>query len=92
MKTYPVQDRLTLTEAQALGVDRGNVWRSIGLGLRGVRAISTGVKRRPEKGEWYLSGAIPEAYRALNDLDHPYIIARIVKVRTEEKIIIEKTL
>lgn len=34
----------------------------------------TGEKRPPRKGEWYLSGAIPAAYRAPNDLSTPYII------------------
>jgi hypothetical protein len=31
--------------------------------------------RAPRKGEWYVSGAIPAAYRAPNDLDTPYRIA-----------------
>lgn len=37
--------------------------------------VSTGIKRPPRKGEWYLSGAIVSAYRAPNDLDTPYLIA-----------------
>lgn len=36
----------------------------------------TGEFRAPRKGEWYLSGAIPEAYRAPNDLSTPYHILR----------------
>jgi hypothetical protein len=43
-----------------------------------LRAQFTGEFRRPRKGEWYLSGAIVEAYLALNDMTTPYHIARIV--------------
>ena len=32
--------------------------------------------RCPKKGEFYVSGAIPEAYRARNDLPSPYWIVR----------------
>lgn len=38
----------------------------------------TGEKRPPRRGEFYLSGAIVEAYRAPNDLDTPYHIAVLV--------------
>jgi hypothetical protein len=38
--------------------------------------VSTGRYRKPLKGEFYLSGAIPTAYRAPNDLGSPYIILR----------------
>jgi hypothetical protein len=49
---------------------------------RNLRAERTGEMRKPRKGEWYLSGAIIEAYRAPNDLTVAYPIARIVKTRT----------
>lgn len=42
-------------------------------------AVATGDFYPPRKGEWYLSGAIVEAYRAPNDLSTPYHIARIVE-------------
>ncbi len=45
-----------------------------------IRAQFTGEFRPPKKGEWYLSGAVVEAYRAPNDLSTPYYIARIVWV------------
>jgi hypothetical protein len=38
--------------------------------------VRTGEKRPPRKGEWYLSGAIPNAYRAPNDLSIAYHILR----------------
>ena len=35
--------------------------------------------RCPKKGEYFISGAIPTAYRAANDLTTPYYIATIVE-------------
>lgn len=46
-----------------------------------VRFKRTKEFRAPKKGEWYLSGAIAEAYRAPNDLSSPYWIATRVSVR-----------
>lgn len=43
-----------------------------------TRARATGEFRRPRKGEWYLSGAILEAYRAPSDLSAEFHIARLV--------------
>lgn len=45
------------------------------------RAKPTGEYRPPKADEWYLSGAIVEAYRAPNDLSPPYFIARIVRAK-----------
>lgn len=45
--------------------------------------IRTGEFRAPRAGEWYLSGAYPEAYRAKNDLDVQYHICEIVRTRTK---------
>jgi hypothetical protein len=44
--------------------------------------VRTGEFRPPKKGEWYLSGAIPRAYKALNDLTSPY---HIMRPATEEE-------
>ena len=44
----------------------------------GIRAMATGEMREPRKGEWFLSGAIIEAYRAQNDLASEYNIAKLV--------------
>ena len=46
----------------------------------GIRAMATGEIREPRKGEWFLSGAIVEAYRANNDLSIAYNIAKLVVV------------
>jgi len=48
-----------------------------------VGAVRTGEKRPPKAGEWYISGAIPEAYRQPHDGTSPQIIARLIKYRTE---------
>ena len=53
---------------------------------KNYRAISTGTIRPPKKGEYYLSGAIPEAYRAPNDLTVSHHIARIVRIKIEQVI------
>jgi hypothetical protein len=37
----------------------------------------TGEFRPPKKGEFYLSGAVPEVYRALEDLESSYHIVRL---------------
>ena len=49
---------------------------------RNTRAVGTGEFRAPKKGEWYLSGALVTAYRAPNDFTSPYMIAKLVQVKT----------
>ena len=52
----------------------------------GVRWVAekTGVFRTPKAGEWFLSGAIPEGYRAASDnIKTAYYILRLVQVRRE---------
>jgi len=49
-----------------------------------TRFKATGEFRPPKKGEFYLSGAIIEAYRAPNDLSQAYWIAVPVKTKTVE--------
>lgn len=46
-----------------------------------TRFVSTGEKRCPKKGEYFLSGAIIEAYEAKVDLTTVYHIAKPVKVK-----------
>jgi hypothetical protein len=41
--------------------------------------------RRPKKGEYYVSGAIPEAYRAPNDLPTEYLVVeRLVEHKLKQ--------
>ena len=51
-----------------------------------TKAIETEEFRPPRKGEWFLSGAIVQAYQAPDDLSTPYHIARLVRTETVERI------
>lgn len=44
-------------------------------------AVGTASKRCPKKGEWFLSGAIPQGYKAPNDLGDEYNILRLMLMR-----------
>lgn len=37
--------------------------------------------RCPRAGDWFLSGAVVEAYRATSDMDRGYAVGRLVKGR-----------
>ena len=54
-----------------------------------VQASRLGLFRPPRKGEWYLSGAVPEAYIATDDLSEAY---HIVSVCVTEKIVTRRAL
>jgi hypothetical protein len=56
-----------------------NVRYPAGEGLRTRRFVRTGEFREPRAGEWYLSGAIPEAWRAPNALSTKFHILRQVE-------------
>ena len=40
-----------------------------------LKVVYTGEKRRPKKGEFFISGAIPTAYQAVADMDTVHCIA-----------------
>lgn len=83
MKLYPVADHVPFNEGKALGAPVLN-----GFMLKGnLRAIKTREKRCPKRGEWFLSGAIAEAYKAPNDLSQEYHIAKLVRI---EQVITER--
>lgn len=96
---YPVADYIPMADRNALGVDSRATVAELLLrtphpklnvpSLR-IMAVFTGEKRRPKKGEWYLSGAVVEAYRAPNDLPTEFHIAKLVLV--EEQLILKRTL
>lgn len=50
----------------------------------GYRVKWTGEIREPKAGEWYLSGAIIEGYRAKFDLHYRYPIGKLIRVRKVE--------
>jgi hypothetical protein len=48
-----------------------------------IGAIRTGEKRPAKAGEWFISGAIPEAYRMPNDSTVTQTIAKLITYRLE---------
>lgn len=93
-KLYPVAERIPLEDVERLGLKRakpgsapdpdqiGQPLISMGMPARNVHAQATGEFRAPKRGEWYLSGAIVEAYRAPNDLTQEFHIAKLVRTVT----------
>lgn len=55
------------------------------------RVKATGEFRPPKNGEWYLSGAIVEAYRAHVDLSTPYHIGKLVSGKTVTRWVPDET-
>ena len=80
---YPLGDRLTLAESRRFGLSMASDL-TIQASMRGRW---TGEQRPPRAGEWYLSGALIEAYRAPSDLSAPYPIAELVKIRVETRVV-----
>lgn len=58
-------------------------YKLLGRGRR-LMVQYTGEKRRPKKGEWFLSGAVVDGYEAYNDLSQIYHIGELVIVETKE--------
>lgn len=84
MKFYPIADNLSAEDRQKTGFKGATNLFSLGWSTDRLKAVATGEKRCPKAGEWYLSGAIVEAYRARADLSTPYHIAKLVKVERVE--------
>ena len=82
MKLYPVIDYIDNQELANVGGNPAFPILDIMQQKRNIRAVYIGETRPPKKGEWFLSGAIVEAYRALNDLTSAYPIARLVMTKT----------
>jgi hypothetical protein len=80
-KLFPVMDRVSKEEYVKFGLKgtQGIPYPPIGRPAKGVKARWTGEKRCPKAGEWYLSGAEVEAYKAPSDLSEVYHIAELVK-------------
>ena len=87
IKRYQLGDRVSLEERQQFGLsfkeaNRPSYCRASKDGFY-LRAIKTDSFREPKKGEWYLSGAIPKAYKAPNDLGIRFRIMKLTKVKKE---------
>lgn len=83
-KFYELADRLTIEERNK--IPRLKVLsfnEKIIFEHNNVRAQKTGEFRCPRQGEWYLSGAIVQAWRTPNDLTSPYHIAKLVVIETK---------
>lgn len=82
---YPLGDSLTFEERAKFGIgvsqEALQAMRENKIEMRAV-LVAPREFRRVRKGEWYLSGAIPSAYRAANDLECKYYICRLVKTQT----------
>jgi len=84
-KLYPVYDRLSTAESKALGFNSiPVVLTSVGMPARDVHAVRTGEFREPNKDEWYLSGAIPGAWKAPNSLSCKFHICKLVRAKPEQ--------
>ncbi len=85
MKIYPLWDYPRRADLEHLKIDWSELttMQIIGLKNNKIKAIKTGEFREPKKGEWYLSGAIVEAYRAPNNLSTKFHIAKLVLTETK---------
>lgn len=77
---YRLRDRLSNQELEILS--RSYPTLTLKEVERGVRCITKAGQPMvcPKKGDWYISGAIPEAYRAPNDLPTPSHLGYLVVV------------
>lgn len=88
-KLYKLGDHLSIKERERFGIKTFKESYSIGWAERDgilIRAQMTGVVRPPKKGEWYISGAKPVAYKAPNDLTQKHVLAELVRVKRETKV------
>ena len=93
-KTYPLANLQKPTPEQLADLQLARHGFSLMRTLSGarykwkdIRAVKTGEFRPPVAGEWYLSVAIPEAYRAIGDMHQRMWICRLVLTNYCEKII-----
>lgn len=88
MKTehYPLGDTLNLTERKQFGLSIDEAIRLLMIqnprkdGVY-VRAVKTGEFRSPKRGEWYLSGAEPFAFRASTDYVTKFHIVKLQTIK-----------
>ena len=90
LQHYRLGDTPTQDECDRLGVLRKDQlvtsWSPPQCDGEFVAAKRTHEFRAPRKGEWYLSGATPLAFRAHNDLSTEYRIMRLVVLESYTKV------
>lgn len=85
---YQVIDRPTWRELKVLGFHESfQILVAMGKPFRpdmvGLVAVKTNQYRKPLRDEWFLSGAIPEVFRASCDYAHEYHIMRLIAIETK---------
>jgi hypothetical protein len=78
MKIYPINDYPNYEEKKQLGFTCKDI-----LIKNNCRVIKLNEFRKPQKGEWYLSGAIVKGYKAMENLSSEYHICKLVRVKTK---------
>lgn len=78
---FPLAEDPLQAECDALGISRWPMMHKKKKDGLQLRAILTGEERAPNQNEWYLSGAIPEAYRAPYSLTQVFHICKLVLVQ-----------
>lgn len=82
MKTFRICDRLPFQFLRPLAQEAQYTGQFLWTFQdKNLRAVATDEFRPPRKGEFYLSGAEIEAYRAPRDLSTLYRIAHIVLIK-----------
>lgn len=76
---FPCAEPPTQAEYESVGIRSDRYHPSK---RRMVRVEATGEFRCPKQGEWYVSGAIAEGWRAPSDLSTAFYIAALVRVTT----------
>jgi len=60
-------------------------YKPLGNNVVGIMAVKTGEMRPPKAGEWYICGTTPHAWKAKEDYQTAYEIAKLVTTRTKTK-------
>jgi hypothetical protein len=82
-KQFYVGDHVTNKEMKSLGIDTQGmkIEEKMRIARQNIFGVPTGEFRPPRAGEWYISGAIPLAYRAAGNFSIKFHIAKLVILR-----------
>lgn len=90
VRLYPLSDPAFRTETDSMGLQIISTFANKYLHKESnsecnLYVIATEF-REPKEGEWYISGAIPEAYKAPNNLSQKYWCGKLVAVKEVKKL------